>query len=148
MHGKQTDLLDLLKMGQVNLHVNTRVQGVQIPDYLRPKETVCLTVGHNMPKPIPDLRVDEVGVFGTLHFPRTGDEYCALPWLAIYALIAGENARMYGRDVPPSVVTALLAQGIKGKPKAKAPLPVVAPVRPVPPGSVIDFAAARARLRH
>ena len=58
---------------------------------LRLQAQVVLQVGLDMPVPIPDLRVDEEGVFGTLSFkgvPFT----CFVPWGAVFALV-GEDAK-------------------------------------------------------
>jgi stringent starvation protein B len=60
-----------------------------------------------MPVPIPDLRVDEEGVFGTLSFkgvPFT----CFVPWRSVFALVGEDGKGMvWSAEMPPEVAGEL-----------------------------------------
>jgi stringent starvation protein B len=81
----------LLLRGSVFIHLDPRKASVLVPARLRLQPQVVLQVGLDMPVPIPDLRVDDEGVYGTLSFkgvPFT----CYVPWSAVFALV-GEDAK-------------------------------------------------------
>jgi stringent starvation protein B len=81
----------LLLRGSVFIHLDPRKPSVLVPARLRLQPQVVLQVGLDMPVPIPDLRVDDEGVYGTLSFkgvPFT----CYVPWTAVFALV-GEDAK-------------------------------------------------------
>ena len=67
------------------LMVDARLPGVLLPNKLRSKADCMLQIGYNMPVPIPDLLVDEIGISGTLSFNQT-PFFCFIPWDAIYRL--------------------------------------------------------------
>jgi hypothetical protein len=58
-----------------------------------------------MPIPIPDLRVDENGIFGTLSFSRTPFA-CNVPWNAIFALVGDEGRGMVWPESMPAEIVA------------------------------------------
>lgn len=68
------------------IHVKVNTPGVLVPQSLQKKSYVVLQVGFDMPVPIPDLRVTEEGVSGTLSF-RGVPFFCVVPWDAVSALI-------------------------------------------------------------
>ena len=79
---------------------------------------MVLQVGLDMPVPIPDLRVDEEGIFGTLSFkgiPFT----CFVPWVAVFALV-GEDAKgmVWSKEMPDEVATALVRESRREVPRA------------------------------
>ena len=64
------------------------VPGVRLPDdLLKAGEPVGLNIGHKMAIPIPDLKLDEAGVTGTLSFNRL-PFHCAFPWRAVVQVTA------------------------------------------------------------
>jgi hypothetical protein len=85
-----------------------------------------LQVGLNMAIPIPDLKVDEVGISCTLSFNRA-PFWCRIPWSSIYALV-GEDGRggVWAEDVPPEI--QLQRQGPPQKQAAKKKPPRLAAV--------------------
>lgn len=92
----------------VFLHLDGRAHGVVVPARLRTQPQVVLQVGHNMPVPIPDLRLDHAGVYGTLSFK--GVPYtCFVPWDAIFAVV-GEDGKAHGFGSVP--VDALAQAGM------------------------------------
>jgi hypothetical protein len=66
---------------------------------------LVLQVGLDMPIPIPDLRVDEAGIFGTLSFSRTPFA-CNVPWNAVFALVGDEGRGMVWPESMPAEIVA------------------------------------------
>ena len=88
----------------VFLHVDPRTSGTIVPSRLRLQPQVVLQVGTNMPVPIPDLRVDDEGVYGTLSFK--GVPFTVwLPWKAIFAVV-GEDGKGAVFQEPPAELLA------------------------------------------
>jgi stringent starvation protein B len=77
---------------------------------LRSQAQVVLQVGLDMPVPIPDLRVDEEGIFGTLSFKGVPFS-CFVPWGAVFALV-GEDAKgmVWSREMPEEIASALVRE--------------------------------------
>jgi stringent starvation protein B len=100
----------LLLRGSVFVHLDPRRPGVLVPARLRSQAQVVLQIGLDMPVPIPDLRVDEEGIFGTLSFkgiPFT----CFVPWAAVFALV-GEDAKgmVWSKEMPDEIAAALVRE--------------------------------------
>lgn len=89
----------LLTRGSVFVHLDPREASVVVPQWYRTEPQLVLQVGFNMPVPIPDLRVDENGIYGTLSFNRSPFT-CSVDWDAVFAL-AGDDGR--GMVWPDSV---------------------------------------------
>lgn len=93
---------ELLRRGYVCVYVNCDADGVDVPTGLRGHPSlVMFHIGYDMPTPIPDLEIDDLGIRCTLRF---GDSfhYCEFPWGAVHgAFLAatGEGtAWIRGRD--------------------------------------------------
>jgi hypothetical protein len=95
----------LLRKGSLFIHLDPRMQDVVVPPWLRHQAQLVLQVGLDMPIPIPDLRVDENGIFGTLSFSRTPFS-CNMPWNAIFALVGDEGRGMVWPESMPSEIVA------------------------------------------
>ena len=79
--------------------VDPRYPGVRLPDYLAQSEQpVGLSIGLRMVIPIPDLKVDEAGIQGTLSFSRT-PFHCVIPWAAMVQVSSNEEHLVW--VVPP-----------------------------------------------
>lgn len=159
---KKEVALALLEGSSLFVHLDPRRPGVLVPKGFTGQHQLVLQVGLNMAIPIPDLKVDDVGVSCTLSFNRM-PFWCRLPWTAIYALV-GEDGRgmVWPDDVPQEVAAALQKQqqtpqpgktaaGKKARPKlaaveseediarreanekSKAPTPIRRALEPVPP---------------
>jgi stringent starvation protein B len=98
--------VELLGKGSVFIHLDPRVANVQCPLGFKQQPRLVLQVGLNMCVPIPDLRLDEDGIFGTLSFSRTPVQ-CFIPWKAIFAL-CGDDGR--GHAWPSEMPTEVLAE--------------------------------------
>ena len=95
----------LLLRGSVFVHLDPRQPGVLVPARLRLQPQVVLQVGLDMPVPIPDLRIDEEGVYGTLSFkgvPFT----CFVPWGAVFALVGDDAKGMVWSSEMPAEIAA------------------------------------------
>jgi hypothetical protein len=122
---KKEVALALLEGSSLFVHLDPRRPGVLVPKWFTGQSQLVLQVGLNMAIPIPDLKVDEVGVSCTLSFNRAGF-WCRLPWSAIYALV-GEDGRgmVWPDDVPQEVASQMAKQqqspqAIKAAPGKKA----------------------------
>lgn len=103
----------LLCKGKVFVHLDPRKLGVVLPPNLRLQPQVVLQIGWDMPVPIPDLSLDEEGIYGTLSFkgvPFT----CFLPWRTIFAVV-GEDARglTWEEDMPAEVSEERVRDALK-----------------------------------
>jgi stringent starvation protein B len=107
---KKEVALALLEGSSLFVHLDPRRAGVLVPKGFTGQHQLVLQVGLNMAIPIPDLKVDDVGVSCTLSFNRS-PFWCRLPWSAIYALV-GEDGRgmVWPDDVPQEVAAQLQKQ--------------------------------------
>lgn len=98
----------LLKKGYVNVHLNPRLSGVDVPDYLKTQDHVTLQIGRNMPIPIPDLCITVFAFSGTLSFK--GAPYrVVVPWSVVFALTDTEQRGVvWEEDMPQSTLRAVL----------------------------------------
>jgi stringent starvation protein B len=102
-----------LLRGSVFIHLDPRRSGVLVPARLRSQPQVVLQVGLDMPVPIPDLRIDQEGVFGTLSFKGVPFA-CFVPWAAVFALV-GEDAKgmVWHADMPQEIAAEVEREGRK-----------------------------------
>src|SRR6478735_6497658 len=100
---KKDVALALLEQATVLVHLDPRGEQVQVPAWFKRQPQLVLQIGLNMPKPIPDLNVDDDGISCTLSFSNT-PHYCHLPWGSVYALIGASGRGMvWPDDVPKEV---------------------------------------------
>jgi hypothetical protein len=95
----------LLLKGTVFVHLDPRVDAVIVPQWLKRQPQLVLQVGLDLPIPIPDLRVDDVGVFGTLSFNRTAFT-CVVPWIAVFAVVGDDGRGMVWPGSMPSEIAS------------------------------------------
>jgi len=120
MH-KKLDIANLiLGLGDLFVHLDPRREGVMVPPWLRHQAQLVLQVGFNMPIEIPDLKVDETGISGTLSFSRT-PFLCVLPWSTIFALVAADGSgRVWDEDMPAEIANQV-AEHIAAKKNKNPP---------------------------
>jgi stringent starvation protein B len=100
---KKDVALALLEQATVLVHLDPRGEQVQVPAWFKRQPQLVLQIGLNMPKPIPDLNVDDDGISCTLSFSNS-PHYCHLPWASVYALIGASGRGMvWPDDVPKEV---------------------------------------------
>lgn len=105
----------LLRKGSLFIHLDPRVNDVVVPPWLRHQAQLVLQVGLDMPIPIPDLRVDADGIFGTLSFSRTPFA-CNVPWNAIFALVGDEGRGMvWPESMPAEIVAEVEREALRSK---------------------------------
>ena len=81
----RTLLIEALDRGKVYIHVNPRVDGVDLPVSLMGRERVPLIVAWRAPQI--DLQLGEHTIDATLRF--AGQPYrCVIPWAALVAIIS------------------------------------------------------------
>jgi hypothetical protein len=98
---KEDALLELLATHHsVYVHVDTRRRGVVVPPHLAGHPQIGFQLGLNLPVPIRDLIVDELGWSATLSFSRVLHRVY-VPWSAIY-LIVGDSGigNHWPKDTP------------------------------------------------
>lgn len=98
------------------VYLDPRAPGVRVPPWLASQAQLVLQVGLDLPVPIPDLRVDDGGVFGTLSFNRAPFT-CAVPWEAVFALVGDDGMGMVWADAMPEEVAAEVEHAAKKKPR-------------------------------
>jgi stringent starvation protein B len=95
----------LLQVGSVFVHFEPARGGSIIPERLLKQTQVVLQFGLDMAIPIPDLKYDGNGIFGTLTFkgiPFT----CFVPWHCIFALV-GDDGKGLTWDIPKGLLEEL-----------------------------------------
>jgi len=71
--------------------INPLVPGVALPEYLiEAGQPVPINIGYNMAVPIPDLQIDDEGIFGTLSFNRSPFR-CTFPWDSLIQVTVGDE---------------------------------------------------------
>lgn len=93
----------LLGRGMVFLHLDPRQEGVEVPAWLKDQIQIVLQIGLDMPIPIPDLHLEEQGIFATLSFNRSPFG-CIVPWRAIFAVVGDDGRGMvWPEDMPVEI---------------------------------------------
>ncbi|HEY8427744.1 MAG TPA: ClpXP protease specificity-enhancing factor SspB [Sandaracinaceae bacterium] len=99
----------LLLRGSVFVYLDPRRERVRVPPWLANQAQLVLQVGLDLPVPIPDLRVDDTGVYGTLSFNRS-PFHCSVPWEAVYALAGDDGMGFVWQDDMPDEIAAEVEQ--------------------------------------
>lgn len=105
------------------IHLDPRAANVVVPPWLRHQAQLVLQVGLNMPIPIPDLRVDDTMVSGTLSFSHNPFS-CEVPWDAVFALVGDEGRGMVWPESMPAEIVAEVERE-EARRQAIPPLPSV-----------------------
>jgi stringent starvation protein B len=122
---KKDVALALLEQATVLVHLDPRGDQVQVPAWFKRQPQLVLQIGLNMPKPIPDLNVDEEGISCTLSFSNS-PHYCHLPWASVYALIGASGRGMvWPDDVPKEVAGQYVVTTPKEEAKPRTALRAV-----------------------
>ena len=109
------------KYSALFVHLDPRHKDVKVPPWLRHQAQLVLQFGYDMSIPIPDLRVDEKGISGTLSFSRSPFT-CFVPWDAVFTA-ADDNGR--GMMWPASMPDEVAAK----KREQDSAVPVAEPVK-------------------
>ena len=106
----------LLLRGSVFVHLDPRIGGMIVPQWLRNQPQLVLQIGLDMPIPIPDLRVDDEGVYGTLSFQRAPFT-CRIPWRGVFALVGEDGRGMVWPEDLPEEIAAEVEREVAKKPR-------------------------------
>ncbi len=90
---KRDVLISLLSRGSIFVMVDPKIKNILIPERLMKEEQFQLLIGYNLPNPILDLKIDELGITGTLFFNRE-PFYCSIPWEAVFGFSWGQDEGM------------------------------------------------------
>ena len=131
---RQQVALALLEKGTLFVHLDPRIDGVIVPPSYASEPQLVLQVGLHMPVPIPDLRVDDDGISGTLSFNRR-PYGCVVPWAAVFALAGDDGRGMVWPEAMPQEIAAEIE-------REAGRAPPVAPSEPQP-DNVVDLGAER-----
>lgn len=104
-----------MTQGNVFVHLDPRTEGVVVPQWYRTEPQLVLQVGFDMPVPIPDLRIDEDGLFGTLSFNRSPFT-CMVTWDAVFALAGDDGRGMVWPESMPIEITQEIEREAGRKP--------------------------------
>lgn len=105
----------LLLQGTVFVHLDPRLPSVVVPGWLTDRPQLVLQIGLDMPIPIPDLRVDDAGVYGTLSFSRQAVT-CSVPWEAVFAMVGDDGRGMvWPGSVPAEIAVEIEREARRGK---------------------------------
>jgi len=122
---KKDVALALLEQATVLVHLDPRGEQVQVPAWFKRQPQLVLQIGLNMPKPIPDLNVDDDGISCTLSFSNA-PHFCQLPWSSVYALIGASGRGMVlPADVPKEVAGQYVVTTPKEETKPRTALRAV-----------------------
>jgi len=110
----------LLAQGSLFVHLDPRIGTVRVPEWYRSEPQLVLQIGFDMPVPIPDLQVDDDGIYGTLSFNRSPFT-CVVQWDAVFALAGDDGRGMVWPDSMPDEIS----QEIEREAGREPPPPVV-----------------------
>ena len=116
---KRETMESFLAEGMVQVLLDSRREGVEVPDHLKGDPMLRLNISGRFGLP---LEVDDWGIHATLTF--SGDPFeCKLPWPSVYIMLShvtGEPC-FFPSDVPQEYVSEALGQlknaGIAPKPQ-------------------------------
>lgn len=92
----------LLQQGMTTIRINTKCNGVVLPNHL--KDQLLTQLNWSVKFRIPDFQYDERGVRGTLSFNKTPC-YTDVPWEGVWAmaLAHGEKTREWKESIPKEI---------------------------------------------
>lgn len=86
----------LAEFDSILIYVLCTSPGVCLPDEVKAKGITVLEIGLNMPVPIPDLTISELGITCTLSFARE-PRFVAVPWAAVGMVRVPEGSKPKGK---------------------------------------------------
>lgn len=112
----------LASEGQFNITARTG-DSVSIPEYLQKDRYVTLTLGTDLPLPIHDLVIDDIGISGTLHFGSVGYFWCLVRWEAVRVINAPSGVGRVWLDLNEREVEAKPDVHAQSARQASKPIP-------------------------
>lgn len=121
VHREKRDMmLTLLDRGLVMVHLDPRVEGVVVPEYLATDPTLRLNIAYGFN--LPALEIDDEGIYAVLSFGGV-DHGCTLPWEAVYAITLPDQQHegsLWNDCLPPE-----LAEAVEATVEAAPPRPAL-----------------------
>lgn len=98
---KRLVTLNIIQESNVLIFFDPRDENVTVPDVLRDKKRTALEFGLDLPKPILDLVINEMGIGGTLSFGGK-EYYCWVPWDKVFCItVSGtDRGKEWVDDIP------------------------------------------------
>ena len=86
---------DLLSRGPTEVLLASTATGVVVPDSIRRADKItCLQYGNQLPLPVVDLNIDEMGIGATLSFGRVPSR-TFVPWTAVFMIKLADDSLGY-----------------------------------------------------
>ncbi len=129
VHTQKRDLmLEFLDRGLVMVHIDPRVDGVVVPEYLTHDVTLRLNIAYGFN--LPSLEIDEEGIYAVLSFGGV-NHGCTIPWESVFALTMPDDergGRIWPSSLPPELVEAAQATAASSEgPDDAEPTPAAGP---------------------
>lgn len=118
---KRATMLTLLDRGLVMVHLDPRVDGVVVPEYLGFDPTLRLNIAYGFN--LPALEIDDEGIYAVLSFGGV-NHGCTLPWESIYALTlpdAEHDGKLWAASLPPELAEQTAAMAEAAEEAARKP---------------------------
>jgi hypothetical protein len=122
----------LLLKGTLFVHLDPRSDQVMVPPCFKRQPQLVLQIGLDMPVSIPDLRVDDIGVFGTLSFHREPFT-CSVPWESVFALVGDDGRGMVWPGSMPREIAAEIEREARPRSPSAPPTPLSERSPEIPP---------------
>ena len=119
---KREKMNAFLDEGMVLIQLDSRIDEVEVPDYLRGDAKLRLNISGRFGLP---LDIDDWGVHATLTF-RGSPFACKIPWYAIYIIISHSSGepQLFPDDIPAEFVADALGTTYgEESPETDAPVP-------------------------
>src|SRR5689334_17645276 len=79
-----------------------RRAGVFLPDHLIREKAVLLEIGHGMPKPVREIKLNDTGFQCELSI-QGRPTFVMVPWSAVWGIAIGDTGRVWDDDKPLDV---------------------------------------------
>lgn len=96
--------------GMVRVQFDATHEDVVVPLHLKKQVDVVFEIGLDLPRPIHDLKVDQVGISGTFSFAGYGNRFCSIPWGAVFGVCSAvsDAVAVWLNDAPGEVQRRVL----------------------------------------
>ena len=124
LHAQKRDtMLQLLDRGLVMVHLDPRVDGVEVPDYLSQDPTLRLNIAYGFN--LPALEIDMEGIYAVLSFGGV-NHGCTIPWASVFAITMPDDqhaGRLWPSSLPAELAEAAeaLVEAAEEPPPAPGP---------------------------
>lgn len=109
-NAKADVVINWIGHGPLRVQFDATREGVVVPQHLQHKVDLVFEIGLDMPRPIPDLKIDQDGISATLSFGGYGLIPCCIPWAAVFGVssIVSDAVAVWLNDAPGEVQRRVL----------------------------------------